>query len=364
VATGESRGEGGALGPFLGRCVEHGWMPGASYWVGRPGRGLAHGAVGCVAARGEPVTEATPFDLASLTKPLATATLYLLLEQEGTIDGRACIETWLPEAAGTALGRMPLARLASHDSGLPAWAPLAARARDLAGYLAEIVRLAATEPGPRGIYSDLGYILLGAVLERAAGADLARLFERRVAQPLGLLRTGFGAKGREDAAATEEGNDYERVMAGAAGAGYRWRARIPRGEVHDANAHGLGGTAGHAGLFGTAEEVARLCGEWLEPERLPLGVHARERLLRTASRDGRTFGLVLAAYSRAARGVLADDAPGHTGFTGTSLWLDPRIGGIYVLLTNRVHPRVMPRDFQWLRRGFHRLAGRRLRQGG
>ena len=363
MAPDESR-DAGAIGPFLARCVERGRMSGASYWVGRPRHVLAHGAVGRVAVAGERVTEATPFDLASLTKPLATATLYLLLEQEGTIEGRASIETWLPEAAGTPLGRLPLECLASHDSGLPAWAPLAARARDLAGYLAEIVRLVATEPGPRGVYSDLGYILLGAALERATGTDLARLFERRIAWPLGLSRLGFAAAGRGDAAATEEGNEYERVLAGAAGAGYRWRTRIPRGEVHDANAHGLGGVAGHAGLFGTAEEVACVCGEWLEPERLPLGASARERLLRAASSDGRTLGLVLAAHSRAARGVLPDNAPGHTGFTGTSLWLDPQVGGIYVLLTNRVHPRVVPRDFQYLRRGFHRLARRRLRQGG
>jgi CubicO group peptidase (beta-lactamase class C family) len=203
--------------------------------------------------------------------------------------------------------------------------------------------------------------LLGVVLERMMRRRLDELFDERIARPVGLLRTGFAAGGREfpDAAATEQGNHYERALAGQSGAGHRWRDAIPRGEVHDANAHGLGGVAGHAGLFGTAEEVVRLGNEILRPNVLPIDARARERLLRVAPPgDGRTVGMVTAAWSSAGRGILPDDAPGHTGFTGTSLWLDPAADRCYVLLTNRVHPRVPARDFQWVRRGFHRLAVR------
>jgi CubicO group peptidase (beta-lactamase class C family) len=130
--------------------------------------------------------------------------------------------------------------------------------------------------------------------------------------------------------------------------------------VHDGNARAIGGVAGHAGLFGPVEEIARLAGEILRPERLPLDVRARSRLLtETLPGGGRTAGLVLAGHSAAARGVLRHRAPGHTGFTGTSIWLDPEGRAIYVLLTNRVHPVVPTQAFQTLRRGFHRIALRR-----
>jgi len=100
------------------------------------------------------------------------------------------------------------------------------------------------------------------VLERVAGARLDRLFDSRIARPLGLERMGFPSDERvfDDAASTERGNAYERNLAGDAGAGYAWRLAIPPGEVHDANAQGLGGVAGHAGLFGTARDVARVAG--------------------------------------------------------------------------------------------------------
>ncbi len=339
-------------------------MPGASWWVGRLERAASRGAVGRLAAGGEPVLQETPFDLASLTKPLATAPLLALLEQEGTLDLEAPLDSYLPGTRGSPLGRRTLLALATHTAGLPPWAPLYLRSRSLDGYVAEIAgRPPAVAPG-RTLYSDLGYILLGAVLERAAHKGLDELFLDRVAGPLGLARVGFATATRRfpDAAATERGNHYERALAGEAGATHAWRADIAHGEAHDGNAHGLGGVAGHAGLFGTAAEVARIGCELLRPGPLGLGERACARLLRVAPpSDGRTVGLVLAAWSRAGRGVLPDEAPGHTGFTGTSLWLDPSAGGCYVLLTNRVHPRVPERDFQALRRAFHRLAGAVLR---
>jgi CubicO group peptidase (beta-lactamase class C family) len=209
-------------------------------------------------------------------------------------------------------------------------------------------------------YSDLGYILLGATLERAGGRSLPRLFAETVARPLGLTHTRYAGSSPplDGAAATERGNAYERGLAGERGRNFAWRTHVLRGEVHDANAARLGGAAGHAGLFGTAEEVARLAREILEPRSLRLGEPARRRLL-DPSAGGRTVGFVTAATSSAARGILPPVAPGHTGFTGTSLWLDPDRGRLFVLLTNRVHPEVGPRDFQLVRRAFHRTALRR-----
>jgi len=352
-----------SLRRFLAARGDQGRTPGATWWVGSPGRSPSHGAVGRVAEGdgADRVAEATPFDLASLTKPLATATLLVLLEQGGVLDLEAPLGAVLDEAAPSPLASCPLVSLAAHTAGLAPWAPLFLGASDLDGYVAQILaRPLATEPH-RASYSDLGYLLLGAVLERASGRRLDQLFDERIARPLGLDRIGFATEGRvpADAAATERGNRYERAMAGEAGRRHAWREEIPRGEVHDANAHALGGVAGHAGLFGTAAEVARIAAEWLRPEFLQLGDAARRRLLwADPTRDGRTVGLVTAACSPAARGVLPASAPGHTGFTGTSLWVDPEAERVFVLLTNRVHPRVPARGFHPVRRAFHRLAAR------
>ena len=309
----------------------------------------------------EELSEATPFDLASLTKPLVTAWLLVLLEQSGTIDPAAAVGRWLPELGDAPAGRASLLSLARHEAGLAAWAPLYVEASSLEGYLSAIARLppAAGPGGP--LYSDLGYILLGAALERAAGLGLDRLFHERIAVPLGLRRTGFASSGNSlgDAAATERGNVYERTLAGEAGAGHGWRTDVIRGAVHDANAHGLGGVAGHAGLFGPVAEVARLVRELLRPTTLPIDERGRDRLLGLPPGGGeRTVGFVVARGSKAAAGILPDAAPGHTGFTGTSIWLDPQADRFYVLLANRVHPRVPGREFHLVRRGFHRLARR------
>jgi CubicO group peptidase (beta-lactamase class C family) len=308
----------------------------------------------------EPLAESTPFDLASLTKPLCTALLLALLERDGVVDPDEPVGDVLEPMRGSAHHGATLLDLAAHAGGLAAWRPLYLRARDLGGYLESIARTAPAVSRGETLYSDLGYIALGAAIERRAGASLDRLFAERIAAPAGLARTGFAAGGRfRDAAATERGCEYECRLAGDAGRGYPWPREVLRGEVHDGNARAIGGVAGHAGLFGPVDEVARIAREILCPERLPLDERARSRLLsETRAGGGRTAGLVLAGHATAARGVLPAGAPGHTGFTGTSVWLDPDEDALYVLLTNRVHPAVDAGGFQAVRRGFHRLARR------
>jgi CubicO group peptidase (beta-lactamase class C family) len=346
---------------LLGR-VAAGAMPGAAWRVEGGGRVLSRGAAGdaVITPAREAVGDGTPFDLASLTKPLATALLAVLLEAEGKIEPDAPAAALLPELRGSAYEAATLSSLAAHRAGLPAWRPLYLLASTLDGYVQVIARAEpACAPGAT-MYSDLSYVLLGAALERAAGTSLDVLFDRSVAGPLGLRSTGFrGPRRRFDrAAATEEGSRFERGMVGACGGGgHAWRETIPRGEVHDGNAHGLGGVAGHAGLFGTASEVAAIGREVLAPRTLALTVEGRRRLLTPVAGAGtRTFGFTTAASSGAARGALPDGAPGHTGFTGTSVWLDPDAGRVYVLLTNRIHPAVPTEDFQPVRREFHAIA--------
>lgn len=351
------------LGRLLSASVAAGWMPGATWRVESAGATLSGGAVGnsSLVPEAEPAAEDTPYDLASLTKALATAPLLVLLEQDGLLELEDPVGLYVPELAGSPHAGTSLLALAAHLGGLPAWRPLYVEATELSGFLRQIAQEPAIVTPGRSVYSDLGYILLGTAIERAAGTPLAQLFDARIAQPLGLARLGFATSPDSfpDAAPTEQGNEYERAMAGSSGASYGWRVELLRGEAHDANARALGGVAGHAGLFGTAVAVARLARELLAPRLLPLGERGRARLLGVVDgSDGRTVGMVTARHSSAARGILPDGAPGHTGFAGTSLWLDPAAGRLFVLLTNRVHPRVSRRNFQLMRRAFHRLAQR------
>lgn len=341
----------GSVAEGLAAGARDGWFPGASWWIGSARGALDAGAVGTASPD-------TPYDLASLTKPLATALLAVLLEQDGRLTLESEVAGLLPELSKAAVGRRSLVDLGSHRAGLPPWRPLSATARSRAEMLAQIGEIPL---GPTGqeVYSDLGYLLLGWAVERAGEGGLDAQFRDRIAGPCGFPRLGFAGAGDgfQDAAPTERGNAFERRLAAEAGRGHAWRDTIPPGQVHDANAHALGGVAGHAGLFGTAAAVGALATEILRPRRLPLGTGARARLLQPVAPAGdRTFGFVLARGSGAAKGVLPDAAPGHTGFTGTSLWLLPEAEVALVLLTNRVHPAVADRNFQPVRADFHARA--------
>jgi len=346
---------------LLQEHVRGGAMPGAAWRVEERGKVLSAGAVGdaCIVPSRESALDDTPYDLASLTKPLATCLVAVLLEQRGSLDLDIGVAQILDAVRGSAYEGVSLFDLGTHRAGFPAWRPIHALATGADDFFRLIVAEPPAVERGRTLYSDLGFLLLGAAIERAAGARLDALFDRLVAAPLGLESTGFAVPpGRfARAAATENGNAHERALAGAEAGDHRFRESVLRGEVHDGNAHALGGVAGNAGLFATAAEVAAIAREMLFPGALGLGPRARRLLLEPATADGtRTFGFVTAAGSAAARGALPDAAPGHTGFTGTSVWLDPSRGRIFVLLTNRVHPVVTDRDFQPVRVAFHRTA--------
>ena len=304
----------------------------------------------------EPATLLTPFDLASLTKPLVTAILAVIQDAEGTLALGAPAVRWLPELRSGAYGALTLEDLGAHRGGLPGWRPLYLHATDRDSFVQRIAAEPPAGPPDATLYSDLSYILLGIAIERAAGVPLDRLFQDRIARPLSLGRAGFAGTRASfaDAAATERGNAYERHMAGPEGEPHAWRRHVLGGEVHDGNAWALGGVAGHAGLFATAEDVAAMAWAVLEPARLGLDPTVRDLWLRPAFGEvGRTFGWLPAPQSESVRDVLEPEAVGHFGFTGTSVWIEPLRGAVHVLLTNRVHPDVPTEPFVPVRRAFH-----------
>ncbi len=306
----------------------------------------------------------TIYDLASLTKVLAALPVSMALWARGAFALDAPVSSVLPEFTGEGREEVTFRHLLAHTSGLPSWKALYLHASSREEVLLRICRTPlAAAPGAVVEYSDLGILLLGAALERLSGRRIDDLVADEVVRPLGLTQTMYTPPRslRDRCASTEVGNVYERDKVGGGGHGFRWREHVLCGEVHDGNAHyGLQGVAPHAGLFSTAWEVATIGGEWLQP-----GGRFTEAARREATRDQRRGA---DGYPRGLGWVLHHEGTffealgprsfGHTGFTGTSLAIDPGEDLIVVLLTNRVHFGGANTQIQEFRLRFHEAVRR------
>jgi CubicO group peptidase (beta-lactamase class C family) len=339
----------------IDRAVHAGVFPGAVLAVSLRRRVIALRAFGMAASRPapEPLNVDTVYDLASLTKPFATATAVALLLQDGRLSLEDRLERHFPELDGRPLGAATLFHLLNHSSGLPGWRPLykslGDRHRPEPGSLgrhapcAAAIDLIAQEPllhnpGEQSIYSDLGFILLGIVIERVSGFGLADFCKSRIFDPLDAHPLCFLRVGAEPAAIEQDG-----LRLPVAPTEYvAWRGGLLRGEVHDDNAYALGGVAGHAGLFGTAAALLKVSGAWLRSYHGVddfLDPAVARRFTARQSTPGSSWGLgwdTPSAPSSSGRYFSARSF-GHLGFTGTSVWVDPTIELEIVLLSNRVH---------------------------
>lgn len=285
-----------------------------------------------------PLTEAHLFDLASLTK-LFTAVSALSLVDDGIIDLDAPVSEHLEIRSGSGAGEATLRQLLTHTAGLPADHPgWRTERRDEALMRDVLATELVAPPGQRHLYSDVGFILVGRLIECAAGRSLENLIEERVSGPLGAGTLTFRPDPRS-AVATETQPHRGPV----------------RGEVHDELAHALGMPVGHAGLFGTVDDVAAFATMILDE-----GAGALGKVLSQRSARLMTEASVLAEGYVQAAGLRARehswmgrvDALGHTGFTGTCVALSPAARRFGVLLTNRVHPSRDDADIAGIRRAF------------
>ena len=347
-----------ALSDWLEEEIAAGSFPGASALLGGPESieeaALAGKAV--VEPETAAVSEETLWDLASLTKPLCCGALARIASAGGLDLDRppgAFFAAWKL----TRYDGITLRSLLTHTSGLPAWYPLYARgegARQYAKTLAEIEP--AVPPGSAVLYSDLNFLLFGDILEAHFAAPLDTAFQDLVAAPAGS-GARFLPPDPRGTAATEKGDATERRMTAELGLSYpRFRDGVVRGEVHDGNANRRGRVAGNAGLFGTARDVWSLARAWL--------VNFREDFCGDRTpllAEGRGLSWQSARGAGSAIEEMPPRCFGHTGFTGTSVWMDPDASRIAILLTNRIHPAVRDSNFNEVRRRFHRLAwgGRR-----
>lgn len=362
-------------------AVESGVFPGAVLAVRVRGQVAYQQAVGNAALlpAPRPASLDTVYDLASLTKPLATATAVLLLVQAGRLNLDAPLERDLVELKGSPIGDVTVRDLLSHSSGLPAWRPyyerVAEQDQSRPGFLGSeaakqlVLRCLRDEPfvyptGIRSLYSDLGYILLGLLIERVSGSPLDHFCQDRLFAPLGAAPLLF--LGRAGAAEGPRVNP-DRVAPTEEDA---WRGRLLWGEVHDENAYALGGVAGHAGLFGTVSAVLAVSGAWLNSYTGRNSLFHPELIRRFATRrtdiPGGSWGLGWDTPSTpsSSGAHFSPQSFGHLGFTGTSLWIDPVCGLEVALLSNRVHPTRRNQGIQKFRPLIHDLIYKELIANG
>jgi len=357
------------ISSFLDERIAAGDFPSAVYLVAEKGSAIFADARGNAVVNRQPIraTVETIYELASLTKPLITGLLCSRRIEAGELTLDSSLAHFLAEFDRTDKQDITVRQLLTHTAGLPAWQPLYVLAegeRDrVPGAIANLKL--EYKPGTRVVYSDLSFILLGFLLERTTGTRLAQLAHQEIIEPLRLQRTFFNpAQAMQTGiAACETGNVYEREMWSATGGSeYRaWRKDLIWGEVHDGNAHFLGGAAGHAGLFSNAQETSVLARQCLGSESNLLKPDTCELFRKNMTpglEEARSLGWQLAATKDSTAGTdLPADSFGHSGFTGTSCWIDPEHERIFILLTNRTHARALPfANINRVRRRFHSLA--------
>ena len=338
---------------LLERAATEGAFPGGVLAVGYKGD-VAVRPFGKLSTTGgmAEVSDSTIYDVASLTKPVVTTTLASMLVSSGRLALDAPVSRYLPEWASGPhpewRAKVTLRHLLQHTAGLPPfreWWRESLKKRDI------IARICAEpledEPGTKVVYSDLGFILLGEIVERFSGRPLDALARERIFAPLGMNDSWFNPPQalRERIAPTEDNADVRR--------------RLLRGEVHDPTAAAMGGVAGHAGVFSTARDLAAFAQMLLNG-----GIYGHQRVLRrdtirwwtarqTIGDGARALGWDVPTEPSSSGKHFSPHSFGHNGFTGTSLWVDPEKELFVVLLTNRVHPHAQNERIREIRPALH-----------
>ena len=385
---------------LLARGVEAGTFSGAQAAWTRGGTAAEVAWAGATRARdGAPIDRQTLFDIASLTKPfVASATLRLVAR--GEIDLGVELGQVVTALAGAAPGRATLEQLLAHEAGFTDWVPLFQEIDDdIRGTTAAESRMLElvlevpprAEPGIEAVYSDLGFVVLGRILELVTGDRLEEVVAREVTEPLGLTSIHYRSRAilRSPAAAESEGgrsrtndedehrlsssarqspsyggwhDDETREPSIAATEDCPWRGKVLVGEVHDDNCWAMGGVAGHAGLFATATDVARFGTAWTaaleQGAWLPADLASRAISRRPL---GRGLGWDLKSEQGSSAGErMGPRTFGHLGFPGCSLWVDPDRALSVALLSNRVHPTRHNEGIREIRPAFHDALVRAL----
>ena len=367
------------ISTFLQERINANDFPSAVYLVAEKGEIVLHNAVGFAVVEPELIEAKTStiYDLASLTKPLVTGLLCAKMIEGRELELGRTADFYLPEfntkEAGEGAPSTSIAELLSHSTLFQSWKPFYLFSKNREEILSEIVRTPMNlSEGPPVEYSDLNFLVLMFLIERLALHRIDLLSAATIFEPLGLANTSFNPQVelRRQIAASEKGSKFEKQMCSdlgylsppaTAGGSDRFRSETIWGGVHDGNAYFMGGVAGHAGLFSTAEEIFRIAQQFL-PHYTTLLKPVTCELFRTnftrGMNEDRSFAFQLASTMDSTAGKkMSPESFGHNGFTGTSLWIDPVHERVFILLTNRTHNHGLPfANINAVRRRFHDLA--------
>jgi CubicO group peptidase (beta-lactamase class C family) len=340
---------------FLQNCLMENRFPGAACYIGDLRSTFFFETYGYrqIIPTLKPMHKDTVFDLASITKPIATAVSVMKLfdEKKVRLDDR--IEKYLPGFKGRPQGVKTIRQALTHTAGFPAWFPMySIRPEKRCAFLAD----AESKTG-KAVYSCLGFIVLGKIVEEITRLP-QNIYFRDITKGFSLANTMFRPdKRRADIAATENRDRHERRKCEALGIRppNGWRDYLIRGEVHDGNCHyGYRGVAGNAGLFSSVPDLTRFMRAYVRGEIVsPRAVNMMTANY-TGGRRGRGLGWMLDIYP----GSLSQKAYGHTGFTGTMICFDPLSDMLVILLTNDIHPYVKPGNMPPVRRRFMKIVSR------
>jgi len=297
-----------------------------------------------------PMTLNTSFDIASITKSVSTASLMMILENDGVLSFEDKVGRFFPKTLNSCIGSLPIKLLMCHRSGLPAWSPYFLKitkgkkavlvgdslfSKDNKKIVLDAIfkEKLLFSPGSKEVYSDIGYILLGEIIEKASGLSISRLFSEKIAKPMRLHKTAFRPSNSE--------NLDENI---ASSEDCPWREKILKGCVHDDNAFILGGAAGHAGLFSTAEDlfnfISKLFRAYKFTEPAPIAQKTLKQCWKRVKGGGSwTLGWDTPTPGKSTSGnYFSTNSVGAIGFTGCTVWLDLDRGVVAVLLANKIHP--------------------------
>jgi len=327
-------------------AIEGGAFPGCAVVVGDADGVIWKAGLGRLDydAGSSAVTTSTLYDLASITKVVGTTSVIFSLIRDGKLALDDRVVKHVPEFGGEMKDGVTIEHLLTHTSGLLSWRSFYKTCFDPDAILAEAYQVPVeAEPGTRSRYSDIGFIILGGIAARAGEAVNGELERQLVFEPLGMKDTvrNPGEEFFERIAPTETS---QRVGPAVKETLPRYKDKFVHADVHDENARGAGGMTGHAGLFSTADDLALFAGELLRGVQGKSAIFVQPLFEKFVTRrnliegSSRALGWDTPEGERPTGGLFSRNSFGHTGFTGTSLWVDAERGFYLILLTNRVHP--------------------------
>ncbi len=320
---------------FIESSISNSAFPGAVLLIGNKDSIIYQNAFGHFTYENNSpdVSTSTIYDLASLTKVIATTTAIMLLVDKKMISLDDKVITYLPEFRNNSKGDITIRNLLKHNSGLPAWKKFYPEKKTKSEILHDICSIKPEfKPGSKTQYSDLGFITLGIIIEKITGMSLDNFCVKEIFEPLKMNNTFFNPdKNLKPEIAPTEIDNY-------------WRGKLIQGEVHDETASIMNGVSGHAGLFSTSEDLYKLVkvlmNEGMKENTQFISSSTIKEFLKNESKsESRLLGWDAKSKTGSSAGqYFSENSFGHTGFTGTSIWADPEQNLIVVFLTNRVYP--------------------------